>query len=392
MFDALIIHTNELVLKGNNRSRFEKTLVDRLAARFKSVAALRLARRDGSVLLFEADEPLTEAQGAALGEVAARTFGVASFLLARRCDRELPDLQRTATELMSGVTGTFKVEASRRDKTYPVQSQEICRELGGWLLENLPGLSVTMRSPQTIVHVEVDYTSAYVAVAKQTGPGGLPTGTAGKVTALLSGGIDSPVAAWRLMRRGCEVVMVHCHSYPHVGRESVVKAERLAERLAAWQGQTRLWLVPLADAQREIAAKCADGYRVILYRRLMLRVAERLTVPEGSLGLVTGDAVGQVASQTLNNLAVVSAATTLPIYRPLIGDDKDEIVAVARRLGTYAISIERHDDCCSLFMPRNPITNGRLTEVEAEEAKVDMPALVETTVAAAELKVIGSGL
>lgn len=389
MFDAVLIHTNELVLKGNNRRRFEQCLVDRLAARFKGVAALRLARRDGAVLMFEAAAPLADGQIEAIGAVARRTFGVAAFLFARRCARDLAAIAATADDLMAGRTGTFKVDTARRDKAYPLPSMQMNCEVGDYLLERRPGLKVDVHAPQTVVRIEVDYDHAYVAVGREAGPGGLPTGTAGKVTALLSGGIDSPVAAWKLMRRGCEVVMVHCHSYPYVGRESVVKAERLAEVLAGWQGTTRLWLAPLAEAQREIAAKCSDGYRVILYRRLMVRVAEALTIKEGSLGLVTGDAVGQVASQTLDNLAAVTPAATLPIYRPLIGDDKDEIVAVARRLGTYAISIERHDDCCSLFMPRHPITGGRLAEVEAEEARLDIPALVAAVVAGAELKIVG---
>lgn len=389
MADTFIVHTNELVLKGNNRSHFEKRLIDNLMVRLPTTGAFRLARRDGSVLLFGAGRTLTDREEEAAREAGRRTFGVATYLLAQSTARELAAIKETAAALAVGHQGTFKVETRRRDKRYPMPSMEVSREVGGHLLSCRPDLRVDVHAPTFIVYVEIDYSHAYVAVGTEAGPGGLPTGVSGQVTALLSGGIDSPVAAWKLMRRGCEATLVHCHSYPYVGRESLSKAERLAEQLAAWQGPTRLWFVPLADAQRAIAAKADESLRVVLYRRLMLRAAERLTASDGSLGLVTGDAVGQVASQTLVNLACVSEAATMPIYRPLIGEDKNDIIALARRLGTYDISVEKHDDCCSLFMPASPATHARLADVRREEAALGIEELTAAVVAAAELKTIG---
>jgi thiamine biosynthesis protein ThiI len=388
MAQIFSVHTNEIILKGNNRSHFEKRLINRLEGQLASVAPFKLLRRDGSVLHFESAVPLGESAQAAVTDIGRRTFGIAAFHLARDCNRDLDDIKILAAAMTQGRTGSFKVITARRDKRFPMPSMEVSREVGGSVLEANRDLAVDVHDPDFIVYVEIDYERAYVAVGREAGSGGLPTGVSGKVACLLSGGIDSPVAAWKMMRRGCEAVLVHCHSYPHVGRESIVKVERLAETLSRWQGRTRLWLVPLAEAQREVAAKADESYRILLYRRLMLRIAEAIALQEGALGIVTGDAVGQVASQTLANMAAVGRATTMPIYRPLVGDDKEDIVAVARRIGTFETSIERHDDCCSLFMPRRPVTHARLADVESEEAKIDAVRLAAEAVAAAEMKEI----
>jgi len=203
------------------------------------------------------------------------------------------------------------------------------------------------------------------------------------VVALLSGGIDSPVAAWKTMRRGCKAIFVHFHSRPFVGRASEDKARRLATILAGWQGESTLWSVAIGDAQREIMLKAAEPFRVLLYRRLMIRIAEKIAAREKALALVTGDSIGQVASQTLENIAAVSRAATLPILRPLVGDDKEDIVQVARRIDTYEVSIEDHDDCCSLFMPSNPATRASIKNLDIEEAKYDAEALAEAALQAA---------
>lgn len=393
--DTVVIHTGELCLKGGNRGMFERTLADTVRARLAPIGSFKLAREQGS-LVATAAEPLTPIQIAAVRTALQRTFGVGTFLFGARTERTLDAITSVATELLAAEVAngrtTFKVFGKRSDKRFPMNSQEVAVEIGGRLLDAVPGSRVDVNDPQTSVRVEIGNDDALVAVNRETGPGGLPTGTAGKVVALLSGGIDSPVAAWKLMSRGCECVLVHFHSYPHVDRASVDKARRLAETLATWQGKTILKLVPLAGIQREIVAKCDPSMRVVLYRRAMLRLAERIAADPNAdgksknmaLALVTGDAVGQVASQTLENIAAVSAASTMPIFRPLAGDDKDTIVTLARRVGTYDISIEPHEDCCSVFMPPRAATRSTAAQAASEEAKCDLAPLMEAALAETE--------
>jgi thiamine biosynthesis protein ThiI len=390
MHNTIIIHTNEIILKRGNRAYFENKLVENLARVMRQVPTARLRQARGGVVTYEAESDFTSEEVARLVAGLGRVFGVADFLLARRvADRSVEAVAAAARDLMADRRGSFKVYARRRDKNYPLTSMELAAAVGAGVLAELAGqLRVDVRAPDHAVNVEVAASAVYVAVGQEAGPGGLPSGTAGRVVALLSGGIDSPVAAWKLMRRGCEVTLIHFHSYPYVGEASLDKAERLAGILAPWQGGGRLWMVPLADAQREIAAKCRDAMRVVLYRRMMLRIAERLAAAEGAGAVVTGDALGQVASQTLANLQAVSAVATLPIFRPLIGDDKEDIIKVARRIGTFDVSIEAHEDCCSLFMPQRPETRAAAAAAAAEEAKLDVDGLVADAVAKAELREI----
>jgi len=231
-------------------------------------------------------------------------------------------------------------------------------------------------SGELVIHVELLTDNAFYFFGKEKGSGGLPTGTAGRVACLLSGGIDSPVAAYRMMKRGCAVTFVHFHSYPILSRASQEKARELVTLLTAWQQRSRLYLVPFGDIQQQVVLAVPGPMRVVVYRRLMLRIAERIARLRQCQALVTGDVVGQVASQTLENLAVVGSAATLPLFRPLIGMDKDEIIAEAQRLGTYPISIIPDQDCCTLFTPRNPLTRARLTEIEAAEKALQIDELV----------------
>jgi len=284
----------------------------------------------------------------------------------------MEEIEKTAAEVMGSLAGaSFKVESRRGDKSFPVKSPEISRAVGASVLKLLPDRRVDVHAPGLTLEVEVHRDEAYAGAERVAGWGGLPVGTAGKVVSLLSGGIDSPVATWKTMRRGCQAVFVHFHSYPYVGRQSIDKVERLTRILGDYQGPTTLYLVPLADAQRLITDRCDPSLRIILYRRLMIRVAELAARAEKALGIVTGDSIGQVASQTLENLAVVSAAATLPVYRPLIGDNKEDISDWAKKIGTYAISIEPHDDCCSLFQPPRPATRATLAAVAKAESAYD---------------------
>lgn len=391
MVDIIRLNPSETSLKGGNRGLFERRLAENIRAKLASFSGWKLGREQGSFILgFDRllDVPEVEAVAGRLATV----FGIGRIVLARRCPPDMKTIIGLAVEMSRGLAGTFKIEADRSDKKFPLTSPGICREAGAAVLASVPGLKVDVHHPETVVEIQVGNNSASVSVRSVDGPGGLPLGSSGKLVALLSGGIDSPVAAWSLMRRGCSVAYAHCHSYPYTSRESLDKIRRLTEALGRWQPDADLYLIPFGDAQKEIVARAAPRFRVILYRRLMLRLAAEAAREEKALGLITGDSVGQVASQTLENLAAVSAAVGLPVYRPLIGENKDDIVRRARLIGTYDISIEPHDDCCSLFVPPRPETKARLADVEREEAKYDAAALVRDAWDKAEKLEVRSGI
>ncbi len=265
-----------------------------------------------------------------------------------------------------------------------MNSQELNIKLGAFVNETF-GKKVDLTNPDVTFYVEVFFGGALVYTERRPGPGGLPTGTQGQVAVMLSGGIDSPVAAYRIMKRGATIVAIHFHSYPFTTRASIDKVKELVGILSQYGGPIKLYLVPLAEAQKAVVQNCEERYRVLLYRRLMVRIAEAIAQKEGVQALVTGESLGQVASQTLENIAVTDSATDLPVFRPLIGYDKEEIINEARRMGTYEISILPHDDCCTLMMPKNPATRARLSDVEREEAKLDIPALVSDALKRTEI-------
>jgi thiamine biosynthesis protein ThiI len=279
---------------------------------------------------------------------------------------------------------TFRVDARRGDKNFPHNSMEINKRVGACLKERC-GKPVNLTNPDLTCSIEVVENSAYLYLDRFPGLGGLPSSTGGKVVVLLSGGLDSPVAAWKVMKRGCTAIFVHFHSFPYTTRESQEKAKQLALKLSEYQLRAKLYLVPFADVQRQIMVETPANTRVVLYRRYMMRLAERIAWREKARVLVTGDSIGQVASQTIENIDVVSRAVTMPILRPLIGDDKNEIVEVARRIGTYEISIQPDQDCCSLFVPKHPETRARIEMVEETESKLNVDDLLKQALRASEV-------
>jgi thiamine biosynthesis protein ThiI len=318
-----------------------------------------------------------------VGERIRRTFGVANFSYAGRTTLDLDVIAAAILrDLGDRDCGSFRVSVRRADKRYPMTSPQVERELGG-RIKAARGWRVDLDHADLVIHVELLTDDAFYFFGKERGPGGLPTGTAGRVVCLLSGGIDSPVAAHRMMKRGCAVTFVHFHSYPILSRASQEKARELAGLLTTWQHRSRLYLVAFGEIQQQVVLAVPGPMRVVVYRRLMMRIAERIARMRNAQALVTGDVVGQVASQTLENLAVVGSVATLPVFRPLIGMDKDEIMAEAMRLGTYPISIIPDQDCCTLFTPRNPLTRARLAEVEAAERALPVDEIVERAVAEA---------
>jgi thiamine biosynthesis protein ThiI len=288
------------------------------------------------------------------------------------------------------------VSVRRADKRFPLTSPQVEREVGG-RIKTARGWDVDLENAELVVHIELLSDEAFYSFGKERGAGGLPTGTAGRVVCLLSGGIDSPVAAHRMMKRGCLVTFVHFHSYPILSRASQEKARELVTLLTTWQQRSRLYLVAFGEIQRQVVLAVPGPMRVVVYRRLMLRIAERIARGAGGQALVTGEVVGQVASQTLENLAVIGEVASLPVFRPLIGMDKDEITAEAIRIGSYPISIVPDQDCCTLFTPRNPQTRARLPRIEAAEAALPVDAIVESAARDAVMEdfhfpVVGSGV
>ena len=373
---SIVVHYQEIALKGKNRPWFLAKLVRniRQAVSDLDVASVRALMGRIEVVLGPSAVPEV------VGERIRRTFGIANFSYAGRTALDLDGIAAAVlTDLGDRTCESFRVSVKRADKRFPLTSPQAEREIGG-RIKNARGWRVDLDHAELVIHVELLTDEAFYFFGKEKGAGGLPTGTAGRVVCLLSGGIDSPVAAHRMMKRGCAVTFVHFHSYPILSRASQEKARELVRLLTTWQQRSRLYLVPFGDIQQQVVLTVPGPMRVVVYRRLMLRIAERIAMMRQAQALVTGVVVGQVASQTLENLAVVGSVATLPLFRPLIGMDKDEITAEAQRLGTYPISIIPDQDCCTLFTPRNPQTRARLADIEAAEQALQIDELAARAV------------
>jgi tRNA uracil 4-sulfurtransferase len=318
----------------------------------------------------------------------ARMPGIENFALARHTPLDLGALTDAVVEALAGwpAVPSFRVMARRADKRFPVPSPEIERVIGA-RVQALTGWRVDLSRPAFIIRVEVLSNDAFFFFDRQPGIGGLPVGTGGRVLTLLSGGIDSPVAAWRLIRRGCRTHFVHFHSYPILARTSQDKARELVRILTQSQLRSKLYLVPFGAIQQQVVITVPPPLRVVIYRRLMVRIAERIAGMAKAHALVTGDSVGQVASQTIDNLAVVGSVATMPLLRPLIGMSKEEITIDAQRIGTYETSILPDEDCCTLFTPRYPATRASRRLTDQAEAALDVAGLIDRAVAAAELEI-----
>jgi len=374
--NSIVVHYQEIALKGKNRPWFLARLVRNLRDGLSDLDVKSVRALMGRLEIVLGPSAPVEDVSARLRQ----TFGVANFSLAGRAPLDVEAIAAAILEdLGDRNCETFRVSVRRADKRFPMTSPQAEREIGGRIKE-ARGWAVNLAKPQFTIHVELLASGAFYFFGKDRGPGGLPSGTAGRVACLLSGGIDSPVAAHRMMKRGCKVTFIHFHSYPILSRASQEKARELVRLLTGWQLRSRLYLVAFGDIQQQVVLAVPPPMRVVIYRRLMLRIAEQIARARGAQALVTGDVVGQVASQTLENLAVVGSVATLPIFRPLIGMDKEEIVSEAYRLGTYPISIIPDQDCCTLFTPRNPLTRAKLAEIEAAESALPIRELVERAV------------
>jgi thiamine biosynthesis protein ThiI len=376
MNELVLIRYGELFLKGANRHMFEKALADNLKRAGKGA---RIERPHGRMLAWP-----REGTAERLLRDLSRVFGVSSLSVAKVVPREPEAVYAAAVEearaevARRGGKPSFKVEARRADKRFQPASPEIAKIAGARIVEAL-GLPVNLHQPEFTVGVEIGFEHAFVFAGAVPGPGGLPGGVSGRIELLLSGGIDSPVAGWMMMKRGCSIGATYFHSPPYVGEKSRDKVVALGKKLASWQlGPVRLSVVNFTAAQKALRDADPEGrLAVVLYRRMMLRVAERIARKHKAQALCTGEALAQVASQTLTNMATIGAVATLPILRPCLGHDKLETIAIARKIGTYETSIEPYDDCCSLFVPEHPETRASIEAVEAIEARLDIAALAE---------------
>lgn len=378
----VVVHYQELALKGRNRPWFVNRLVLNLKEALGDLGVASVRPIMGRIEVTLPDDVDLDI----VRERVRRLSGIANYAIA---ERVAPDVAAIEAGLLRTLANRparpFRVTVRRSDKSFPVQSPDVERRLGKRIQDTF-GWPVDLANPHLVVWVEIVPGAAYCFVDKLAGPGGLPTGVGGRVACMLSGGIDSPVAAYRMMKRGCRVRFVHFHSYPIVSRRSIEKAEALVEHLTRVQLRSRLVLVPFGPVQQRILIDAPQNLRVVLYRRFMLRIANRIADRGGAKAVVTGEALGQVASQTLENLVTIDAVSRLPVLRPLIGMDKEEISDEARRLGTYPISIQPDEDCCTLFTPRRPATGASAEQADEAEKHLPIDELVEAAVEASEVK------
>ncbi len=381
----VLVHYHEIGLKGHNRSVFEKRLLRNLEALLSAYPLVTIHRIAGRLCVF-LREGTDCGTAVACADAIVGVPGVARVSCGFKCERDLGQMGEAALLALAeaGEFASFKVHARRNHTDFPIDSMQMNRDVGALLCAAHPDKRVIMKNPDVTVGVEVVQSAAYVYARSVRGIGGLPVGSSGRVACLLSSGIDSPVALWRMARRGAVTVGVHFSGRPQTSDASEYLVDDIARVLEKTGCIGRVYVVPFGDCQREISLTAPPSLRIILYRRLMFRVAERLAQREGAGALVTGESLGQVASQTLENIRATDASVTLPVFRPLIGNDKLEIIDQAQQLGTFEISSMDAPDCCTLFMPRSPETHVRLEDVEAAEADLPIERWVEELAAAAE--------
>ncbi len=384
MKEVILAKYGEIILKGGNRPRFESILMNNIRDAIKNVAETKARLAQATVYVEVFDEDKIEL----VEERLAKVFGIVSITRAAACEKDVEAIKAAAKEylkndLTEGVR--FKVEAKRSDKLFPLTSPEICQEVGGYLDDEFPVI-VDVRNPDVTVKVEVRDFGAYIYCAenKIAGQGGLPTGTGSKATLLLSGGIDSPVAGHMIAKRGVEIDAVNFFSFPYTSERAKEKVIELASILARYTSKIDLYIVPFTEIQLQIRDKCPEEHMTLVMRRFMMRIAERLARKNKSLALITGESVGQVASQTLAALDVTNSAVDMPVLQPLIGMDKQEIIDRSEALGAYETSILPYEDCCTVFTPRHPTTNPKRENIEKSERRLDAEVLIEAALAGVE--------
>jgi thiamine biosynthesis protein ThiI len=377
MNDIILLKQGEIVLKGLNRSRFEGRLVSNIKHRLERFGKFKIYALQSAIYV-EPKDDACDMDGAF--EACLDIFGVVSVTRAAACEKDKDAIAALAkTYLTDAMTQakSFKVESKRSDKRFPMTSIQLSQYVGGLLSEAFPDTAVDVHDPELTVTVEIRDLAAYVHGTPVPGAGGMPVGANGKVVSLLSGGIDSPVSTYMIAKRGVETVPVHFFSFPYTSMQAKEKVLTLAKELTRYCGRMDVKIVPFTHIQEEIRDKCPEDLFTLLMRRFMMRIAHRLAVQHGCKAIVTGENLGQVASQTMEAMAVTGAVTDLPILRPVIGMDKEEIITVARKIGTFETSILPYEDCCTVFTPKHPRTKPRLHELEEAEQALDVEGLIQ---------------
>ena len=388
MKEVILIKDGELALKGLNRSVFEDKMISTVKRRLKKYGEFTVAKSQSTVYIEPGNENF-DFQGAL--EATSRIFGIAAYSRAGVCEKDMDVILSAAPEYLRenlSRVKTFKVEAKRADKKFPFTSPQICEQLGGKLLETYPHLSVDVHSPDEIITVEIREKGAYIRGNQLKGAGGLPTGTSGKAAVLISGGIDSPVAAYLMAKRGLTLFAIHFASPPYTSIRAQEKVKTLLSRVARYSGRITLAVVPFTEIQEEIGKHCPEDYFTLVMRRMMMRIASRVAAENGCLGLITGESLGQVASQTLHAIGATDSVSSLPVLRPLIGSDKEEIVVISKKIDAFETSILPYEDCCTVFTPRHPHTRPKPGQCEAAEKNLDIEPLIERAISGIEYSVI----
>ena len=385
MNKVLLLKYGEIILKGLNRPLFEDALVRNLK-RCVGNENIKIWKAQATVYVEPKDDSV-DMDGLAVK--LSKVFGIVSVAVAQTVPKELDKIGALAAQMIKTEPGkTFKVEAKRADKRFPYKSPEICMEVGGAILDENPHLTVDVHNPDILVMVEVRDFAAYIYTSKIPGVGGMPVGTNGRATLLLSGGIDSPVAGYMMAKRGVELDAVHFYSYPYTSERAKQKVLDLAQLLAGYCGRINVHIVPFTEIQLAINEKCPKEQMTIIMRRIMMYIANAVAKKNGSLALVTGESIGQVASQTIQALSVTDDASELPVFRPVIGMDKDEIITIARKIGTFETSILPYEDCCTVFTPKHPNTKPVLEKIKKSEGLLDLQPMLSRAIEGVETVVV----
>ena len=388
MKEIILIKNGEIALKGLNRRSFEDMLIKNAKRRIKSLGEFKFTRAQSTIYA----EPMSE--DIDLDEAVRRlghVFGIVGLSRACVAEKDFEDIKAKAIPYLEetlDAANTFKVEAKRSDKKFPMKSPEICRELGGYILENYPHLTVDVNNPDVVVYVEVRDFAAYIHANQLPGAGGLPIGSSGKAALLVSGGIDSPVAGYMMAKRGIEISAIHFVSPPYTSDRALLKVEELLEKHCEYCGRISFAVVPFTKIQEEIRDKCPEELFTIIMRRYMMKIAQKIAEASDCSALITGESVAQVASQTMQAIACTDCACSMPVFRPVIGIDKTEIIEISRKIDTYETSILPYEDCCTVFTPKHPRTRPNIEMVLKAEQALDENALIEEAMANTEYKTI----
>lgn len=381
MKEIILIKNGELALKGLNRSTFEDILIKNIRKRIKPLGEFEYRKEQSTISVIPIDEYIDMDE---VSDRISRVFGIAAYSRALQVEKDMSVILENAPDYLAEQlkeAKTFKVEGKRSDKKFPLKSPEISAEVGGTILSKFPHLKVDVKNPDILVTIEIREKFAFIRGNQTKGAGGMPTGTAGKSAILISGGIDSPVAAYMMAKRGLVLNAIHFASPPYTSPQSEEKVHNLLRKVSRYSGNICLFTVGFTEIQEEIRDKCPEELFTLIMRRFMMRISNRIADREDCKALITGESLGQVASQTLNALACTDAVVEMPVFRPLIGLDKDEIIKVSRKIDTFNISIEPYEDCCTVFTPKHPKTRPQISIIEAAEQALDIEGLIERAIA-----------